>query len=51
LLEFFLLKDVFINVLAANTGMLKFLAVVKAGMLEEVTQHYNTSSPELHFGK
>lgn len=50
-LESFLLQDVFINVLAANAGMLKFLAAVKVGMLEEVTQHYNTNSPELHLGK
>lgn len=31
--------------------MLKFLATVKVGMLEEVTQHYYTNTPELHLGK
>lgn len=50
-LEPFLLQDVFINVLAGNTGTLKSLAVVKVGMLEEVTQHCNTNSAELHLGK
>lgn len=34
----FFFQDVFENVLAAITGMLKFLAVVKVGMLEDVTQ-------------